>query len=212
MYEKLHGFFREAKFSASIAISTVIYSSFAAFVKRGSVAGVVNVKHLHQFGGVRLEDMYNLELWRIVTAQLLHVEPRHMLLNVVLLLLVGAFIEKNLGSLRTAVIYLVGGGLGTVLSAAMVDAPWNVGTGASHATFAMASSALIVCIDKSAPSRRTGLAVAILIVGTGLLLDLLTAGYPKPGHAISFATGVLIAWLGRFRAVSRTRGSALPEG
>jgi membrane associated rhomboid family serine protease len=192
-------YFAGVKFSIFIAILTAIYSSSVAYMDSGSLIGVVKVKDLHDYGGIRVEDIFKLEVWRVITAQLVHVKPPHMMLNVIFLVLTGAFLERNLGSFQTAGIWLVGGGLGTVLSTIGIKPPWDVGTGASHATFAMASAALIVCLGRNVSLRSVGLALAALIVGSGLILDFTYGGYPKLGHVISFALGALIAWYGRHR-------------
>jgi membrane associated rhomboid family serine protease len=203
MSDRLHAFEQQLgrmKFSILIALVTLVYSSTAAYMDSGSLLGVVKVKDLQAFGGVRVEDIYNFEVWRIVTAQLVHVKPLHMMLNVLFLVLIGGYLERNLGSFRTAVLWLVGGGLGTVLSTIGINAPWNVGTGASQATFAMASAALVVCLGENVPLRRVGFTLALLIVGSGLVLDFASSGYPKPGHVISFGVGALTAWYGRRRS------------
>lgn len=186
-------FFASAKFSIFIAVLTAFYSTTVAYLDSGLFLGIVKVKDLRHFGGVTFEDIYNLELWRIITSQLVHVKPAHMMLNVLLLLSTGAFLERNFGSFNTAMIWLVGGGLGTLFSPIWVEAPWNVGTGASHATFAMASASLVVAFKKDVVFRKAGLVLALIVVGSGLILDFLYAGYPKPGHVISFLIGSLIA-------------------
>ena len=102
--------------------------------------------------------------------------------------LLGSLVESKLGGLRTFSIWLVAGGVATALSPVFAEAPWNVGTGASQATFAFAGCAAALATF-GLLKQRPAWALIALVVLPGLALDLIYGGYPKPGHAVGFVLG-----------------------
>nr|QIP09487.1 rhomboid family intramembrane serine protease [Bradyrhizobium symbiodeficiens] len=132
-----------------------------------------------------------MELWRIPVSQLLHARMLHMLFNALWLLLLGHRLERRIGSLRLLLLWLVAGGLATAASPIGVEAPWNVGTGASQALFAFSSCALVLA-RRQAIGRGYTAAVASTYLAIGLILDLVTAGHPKLGHLAGALLGSLL--------------------
>lgn len=97
-------------------------SAHAVIEVSGAWLGRVRIVELESYG-VRFEHLQNLELWRLVTAQLVHVKQPHMLSNVFCLLWVGMAVERHVGFVRLLVLWLVGGAMATLFSTLFVTPP-----------------------------------------------------------------------------------------
>src|SRR5688572_20725475 len=75
-----------------LSTATVALSVYAAIEISGTWMGRVRIVQLENYG-VRFGHIQDLELWRLVTSQLVHVKQLHTLSDVFCLLWVGAAIE-----------------------------------------------------------------------------------------------------------------------
>ncbi len=185
-----------------MAITTAIATLVVAYLANGSVLTTVSMSNLRLFGGTTFEDIGHFELWRIISAQLIHAKLPHMLLNALGLFLLGNAIEPAIGGQRVFLVWLVGGGIATVISPLFIEAPWNVGTGASQATFAFAGCATVLAVTGTV-SPMLNWALIAFVVLPGLALDLIYGGYPKPGHIVGLLLGAMI---GLIILLERRRG------
>ena len=184
-----------------LCAATVALSVHAAIDINGTWLGRVRIVELENYG-VRLSHVRDLELWRLVTSQLVHVKQLHMLSNVFCLLWVGAAVERRVGFLGLLVLWLIGGSLATLFSTLFVPAPWNLGTGASQAIMAISGAGIWLAwagVDRS----RFLIASVAFAIGLAFLIDIVHVYYPKPGHVAGVVLGLLIAWLQT--ASSRTK-------
>ena len=177
-------------YSTVLTILTILTSLFVSYSANIHIFSAVEMPALRRYGGTTFEDLQNLELWRLLTAQLIHAKQAHMLFNALCLFLLGSLVESKLGGFRTFSIWLIAGGIATALSPLFIEAPWNVGTGASQATFAFAGCAAALTIFGFEKRRAAWILIA-LVVFPGLTLDLIYGGYPKPGHVIGFVLGFI---------------------
>lgn len=173
-----------------LCTATAAVSAYAAVDIAGSWFGRVRIVELEAYG-VRPQHLLDFELWRLVTAQLVHVKQMHMLLNVLCMLLLGIGIERHIGCARLLLLWLVAGSIATLVSTAFVEHPWNLGTGASQAVMAMAGCGVSLMVSGADRTRflRFSLAFAIF---AALSLDLIFAGYPKAGHVTGLLLGALM--------------------
>ncbi len=178
-----------------LCAATAAVSVYAAIEVSGAWLGRVRVVELESYG-LRFRYIQELELWRLVTAQLVHVKQPHMLSDVFCLLLVGTAVERHVGSIRLLVLWLIGGSIATLISTLFVTPPWNLGTGASQAIMAIAGAGLWLAVTGVDRSKSLLLPVAFTIA-VALALDLIHANYPKPGHVAGLLLGYLIASLSR---------------
>ncbi|MGX5843623.1 rhomboid family intramembrane serine protease [Mesorhizobium sp. ArgA1] len=174
--------------AATLALITAVVSVLVTYKVSGSWFGVVSVVSLREYGGTTFEDVGNFELWRLASAQLIHVKLLHMLLNVICLVLIASQVERRVGGITTLLIWLLAGGLATLLSTIGIEERWNVGSGASQANFAFAGCAIVFAFSSSTRRVLTASLIALVVV-PGIALDLFHAGYPKPGHASGFLFG-----------------------
>lgn len=179
-----------------LCAATVALSVQAAIEISGTWLGRVRIVQLEDYG-LRLEYLWDLELWRLVTAQLVHVKQPHMVGDVFCLLLVGTAVERQVGFLRLFLLWLVGGSIAMLFSSLFVAHPWNLGTGASQAIMAIAGAGLWLALTGVDRSKFLRWSVGFAI-GLAFAIDLVHVYYPKPGHVAGVLLGLLIA--SRYRA------------
>jgi rhomboid protease GluP len=174
-----------------LCAATAAVSVHAAIEVSGTWLGRVRIVELESYG-LRFKYIRELELWRLITAQLVHVKQLHMLLNVFCMILVGTAVERQVGFIRLLALWLVGGSMATLISTLFVTPPWNLGTGASQAIMAIAGAGLWLALTGVDHSKSLMLTVAFTIA-VALTIDLIHAGHPKPGHVTGVLLGVLLA-------------------
>lgn len=174
-----------------LCAATVAVSVHAAIDVSGTWLGRVKIVELEKYG-LRLTHVRDLELWRLVTAQLVHVKQPHMISDVFCLLLVGAAVERHVGFLRLLVLWLVGGSLATLFSTLFVTPPWNLGTGGSQAVMAISGAGIWLALTAVDRSKFLLLAVGFS-VALAFTIDLVHVLHPKPGHLAGILLGLLLA-------------------
>lgn len=174
-----------------LGAATAVVSVYAAIDVSGTWLGRVRIVELEHYG-LRFSHLHKLELWRLITAQLVHVKQPHMLSDVFCLLLVGTAVERQVGFIRLLGLWLIGGSIATLISTLFVTPPWNLGTGASQAIMAIAGAGLWLALTGVDRSKFLLWSVAFSIA-LALALDLIHAHYPKPGHVAGLLLGFVIA-------------------
>ncbi|MBW8311690.1 MAG: rhomboid family intramembrane serine protease [Rhizobium sp.] len=178
-----------------LSTATAVLSVHAAIEISGSWRGPVRIVQLEDYG-VRFGHIQDLELWRLVTSQLVHVKQLHTLSDVFCLLWVGAAVEQRVGFIRLLLLWLVGGSLATLFSTLFVPPPWNLGTGSSQAIMAIAGAGLWLVLTGVDRSKSLILPVAFSIA-LAFAIDLVHVYHPKPGHVAGVLLGLFIASLCR---------------
>jgi len=174
-----------------LCAATVAMSVHAATEISGGWPGNVRIVQLEHYG-LRFRYLRDLELWRLVTAQLVHVKQPHMASNVFCLLLAGTAVERHLGFIRLLLLWLVGGALATLFSTLFATPPWNLGTGSSQAVMAIAGAGLWLAMTGVDRTRFLVLSIAFAIA-LAFMIDLVHVRYPKPGHLAGVLLGLLVA-------------------
>ena len=138
--------------------------------------------------------------------QIIHFKQIHMLFNVLSFALLGGALEKYIGSIRFLILWFISGTCGTLISTLTVEPPWNLGTGASQAVFGITALGLLVIWKKIDTSFSLKLIVAFALI-PALLLDLVYAHHPKPGHIAGFIVGLAIGlyYLKKFKITHSTK-------
>jgi len=175
-----------------ICIITVCISFYVAYQISGSVFGKSKITELAHFGGLTVEGIKNLEIWRLISSQLIHVHQKHMIYNVLSILFLGIIIERTVGPKYMLIIWLFAGSIGTLFSTQFTPSPWNVGTGASQAVFGLAGFSLFLIFSKIQRGYMLLCAIAFALI-PALYLDFKSVGYPKAGHSLSFVIGFGLA-------------------
>lgn len=193
---------RNFPFTTSIlTILTLGASLFISWRVNGALLSTVRIVDLAENGGVRFSDIRELKLWRFFTAQLVHVRWPHMLFNVACLFGISWLIERKIGSFRTLAIWVFAGGTATLFSPIFIAAPYNVGTGASHAVLAFAGCALVMWLRRKLVGLWPKVMLSICLV-PAFMLDFVYVGHPKIGHVIAVLLGMGFGYLFTFNQVA----------
>jgi membrane associated rhomboid family serine protease len=104
----------------------------AIFVAEERAGGSEAREVLLRFGASRPAHVRTGEWWRLVTAVFVHIGPRHVLANVATLLVLGPALAAALGAGRFALVYVLTGAAGNLLSYQFMP-PDIVSAGASGA-------------------------------------------------------------------------------
>lgn len=179
---------RHVPWCTLLLLSATLAMSLHAWIEvSGSWFGRVRIFQLEPWG-LRLEHLRELEFWRLLSAQLVHVRQGHLPLSALCMLWLGSGVERRLGPVRLFVLWLVAGSLATLVSTLFSQPPWNLGTGASQAIMAFAGAGLWLARANGDRSGRLLWAIGFTIAST-FALDLVFAHYPKPGHIAGLVLG-----------------------
>ena len=130
------------------------------------------------------------EWWRLFTSGFLHANILHVGFNVLLLGLLGAPLERHLGFVRFAVLYvaaLLAGSLGALLAS-----PRALTVGASGAVFGLMGAHLMISRAVGRRARDSGvMGLLVLNLVTTFLVPNISIG----GHIGGLAGGLLVSWI-----------------
>jgi len=163
-----------------------------AYEVHGSIFSKVKILELREYGGVTFQQLGRLEFWRLVSSQFIHVKPIHMLFNVISLFGIGYFVEKQIGGKKSTILFFASGIVGTLASIMFIPAPYNVGTGASQAVLGLTACGVLLMI-KGINNSIWLKWVLIFCITPAMALDIIYSGFPKLGHIIGFAVGLVIS-------------------
>jgi membrane associated rhomboid family serine protease len=168
------------------------------------------------------------EFWRAMMTVFLHGSWLHLAVNALALWSVGRWLERAIGSLRTLVVFLVGGLTGSLLSLSFSEAA--VVVGASGGVFALAAALVAVrwsargaTAEAVEPVEAGSLARQLLFwIALGAALPLLGAGslISQAGHVGGLLAGVALGlgfaapdalgrWIGQGTAAALLLGGAI---
>ena len=152
------------------------------------------MQELRVYGGLDFGHLFGGEIWRLVTAQIVHVKQAHMMFNVACLALLGISLEPVIGRINILVLWFLSGSLGLLVSVYFGQYPFEVGTGASQAVLGFAG-ANCVLIYRGFARNIWVVAVVMVTLGVSLLLDINAAHYPKGGHIVGFFSGLIFGYV-----------------
>ena len=178
-------------------------------------AATDETRMLVQVGALQRDYVLRGEWWRLASATVLHAGALHLLSNLFLVVLVGRFLERLLGSSRYALLYCLSALGGSLASAIAPGAP---SVGASGAGFGLLSALLV--ITQFAPallpqdSRRSTRSTALVLFAFNAAASLLP-GIDLWGHfggavtgAVLVASGVLLRGVPKAELEPLRRGNS----
>lgn len=144
------------------------------------------------WGGGLAPRVFGGEWWRAASSMFVHGDLAHLASNMLFLLLIGPFVERLLGPMRFALVYLFAGLGGGLLS--MGTSPQHVFVGASSAVFGIYGALLGCCLrgPRSIPWRMVGQRAGLLLAYTlvSLLIDWLDFTREPIAHLGGFVFGL----------------------
>ncbi len=137
------------------------------------------------------------EWYRIITSMFLHFGITHLVNNMLLLFVLGGRLERTVGKLRFALIYLIGGISGNILSLAadMKTLDFAVSAGASGAVFAVMGAMIYVVLRKKGRVEDVTARQMLIMAALSLYFGLTSSGVDNAAHIGGMISGFLLAVL-----------------
>ena len=161
----------------------------------GNTSGnpAVWICHLHFFGAKYTYDIVNnYQVWRLLTASLLHTSILHLVNNCLGILFFGFTVESQVKSWKEFVMILTLGAYeGNVLSA--IFQPYQIGTGAGACIWAVVGVGAVwfkINYVKLGERQRQLFYILAIIIGCFALLDILTGKFDVWVHVGGLSVGL----------------------
>ncbi|GGR70035.1 rhomboid family intramembrane serine protease [Streptomyces roseolus] len=129
------------------------------------------------------------EWYRLLSATVLHQEPWHILFNLLGLWVIGGIVEPELGRSRYALLCLLSGLSGSVLSY-VVAAPNQPSLGASGIVYGLIGAWVVL-----ARRRRHDMRPVVLFVALSLLMTFTRPGISWEAHVGGLVAGALVTYV-----------------
>lgn len=212
MKEQLENFLsacREEELSASRRelrrmfrpVNTVLVAAnVLVFVVLSMMGNVLDAEFMAQHGAMVWDAVVERgEFYRLFTSTFLHFGVEHLAQNMLILLLIGARLERIIGSPRYLAVYL---GSGIAASAAslfvtLAREPYTVSAGASGAIFGVMGGLLFLILKDLLEKRRKrideiGLSGMLFVILSALSYGFTTTGVDNAAHVGGLVCGFLL--------------------
>ena len=203
---------------ASPMTAMLIALNLLAFGLEIWAGGSQNLSVLYRLGALVPQDVMAGAWWRLLSAMFLHYGWMHLAMNMLGLMILGAFVEARLGLWRYGIAYVLtgAGSMGCVtLVAWLNDTPPQIAVGASGAIMGLIGmiAAMLLYGWHYEKSRLAGkrLRLVLAVIGLQVAFDLSTPGISVIGHfsglVLGFCLGLI---LGRSPQVQAPPTSYVP--
>lgn len=182
---------RPAVLTGTLAVSNLVLFVVSAATERSvwsRIGGLGQIMENGALWGPAID--LGGEWWRMLTSGFLHANILHVGFNVLLLWMLGASLERHLGFVRYAVLYvasLLAGSLGALLAS-----PRALTIGASGAVFGLMGAHLMIYRAAGRRARESGV-VGLLVLN--LITTFLVPNISIGGHIGGLAGGLLASWI-----------------
>jgi len=159
--------------------------------------------------GAKSAAIWAGEYYRLLTANFLHADLRHLLFNMYALFIFGNAVESILGSLRFCIVFILGGVAGYVAS--LLAQPQSLAVGASAAVFGLIGYTVHFRLRRL-PKRYMRLDTELLqILGINFVIGLLVPRIDHVAHIGGFLGGALAGSLVGLPSPGGQRRSSVVE-
>ena len=137
------------------------------------------------------------EYWRLFTATFMHFGFEHLVNNIVMLLVIGFTLEREIGTIKFLIIYLLSGLGGNLLSAVwdMMSGSFAVSAGASGAIFGIVGALLYVAIrNRGRIGDVSGRGLAFMVI-LSLYYGFTSGGVDNFAHIGGLLSGFILSVL-----------------
>ena len=186
----------KARFSRySVVNFALIAANIIVYIIVASGGNTYNGFYLATKGGLVAKYVIDYkEYYRLFTSMFLHAGVQHLASNMIMLLFVGDTIERIVGHVRYAIIYLAGGlfaSVGTLLYYRTYDM-YACCIGASGAIFAVMGALIYILICNRGRTEGFSIVRIILFVAYAIYSGLTTQGTCNAAHIAGLLGGLLI--------------------
>lgn len=137
----------------------------------------------------------NREIYRLFTSMFLHFGIEHLINNMLVLFVLGSRLERVIGHLKFALIYLLGGLAGNLISLWMElrQMDWAVSAGASGAVFAVMGAMLFVVLHNRGRIADLSARQILIMAVFSLYFGFASSGVDNAAHLGGLLAGFLLA-------------------
>lgn len=157
-----------------------------------------DVLHMLEFGAAYTPYIVdNGEIYRLVTCMFLHFGTRHLINNMLLLLVLGSRLEALMGKLAYLAVYFVGGVAGNLLSMLLElrSGEFAVSAGASGAVFAVMGAMIYVLLRNRGRVEDLSVRQMVFMAALSLYFGFASSGVDNAAHVGGLLGGFLMAVL-----------------
>ena len=151
-------------------------------------------EHLRRYGAMFGPLIADGEYWRLFTAMFLHIGFMHLLFNGAALLILGRMVEQVYGHVGFAIIYVIAGLSGSVVSYIFIN-PITTSAGASGAIFAILGALAAYLLARRGVLGEMGrqfLSWILIIAGINLIFGFVMVEIDNWAHIGGLAAGFLL--------------------
>lgn len=173
--------------------TSILVVLLVVFIIETFSGGSENINTLVKMGAMYNPAVAQGQLWRLFTAQFLHIGIIHIASNAVMIFYLGEYLEPLLGHWRFLIVYLLSGIGGNLLSFAL-GSDHSISAGASTALFGMIGAMLAIGVtNRDYPPISFLARQAFALAAINLLIDVFATNIDIMGHIGGLITGFLLA-------------------
>ena len=161
------------------------------------LTGGIGAEHMLSMGALYAPYVSGGEYWRLFTSMFLHFGMQHLLSNMLLLFFIGDYLERYVGHMRYALIYIGGGLAGNILSLThgMMTGESFVAAGASGAVYAVLGGLLALLLLKKGRVEDLTLQRVFILIVLMVIVSFENSGVDAYAHMGGVAGGFLLTML-----------------
>ena len=204
---------RRRRLRAPRSVTNVLIAANVAMFVVELALGGATIGVLVQLGAIFPQRVAEGEYWRLLTSMFLHVGYVHLALNMVTLYIFGGVLERVVGSLRFAALYLVTGFVGSAVSFTF-GGPLRIAAGASGAIFGLLGAWLAYNWRRRrlSAAAQGNLQVVLILLGANLVLGVVMPGIDNAAHLGGLAAGIVAGLVAEGWGRGRVRAASIAVG
>lgn len=177
-----------------------IFLNLAVFFVTEVTGGSEDIGHMLDFGAAYTPYITERgEYYRLFTCMFLHFGMRHLAMNMLSLFVLGGRLERTVGKARFAVIYLLGGAVGNLLSIYLDSRKggyeMSVSAGASGAVFAVTGGLVYAVIRLRGRVEDLSMRQILIMAALSLYLGFAGTGVDNAAHVGGLLGGFFLTFL-----------------
>ncbi len=214
-HDAKYGVVPESQKRDAYATYAIVGLNVVMFVAEVALGGSTDMQTLESLGGLLPPRVTEGDWWRLGTSMFLHFGPVHLAMNLLGLIAFGPRIERSLGRVRYAVVY-IGAGLAVGFAHVGLASVWETMqrtmlVGASGCIMGIVGATLTMMLrgwrrDGASAAKRQAIGL-VVFMGVQVVFDLTSGNHATIAHATGFFAGAALMALLREQAGG---GSPLP--
>ncbi|MCR5451500.1 MAG: rhomboid family intramembrane serine protease [Lachnospiraceae bacterium] len=185
--------FKKEKGCIGLAVINILVFAYMLII---GVAG--DGEYMSTHGAIYPPFMLEKNMWYpLFTAMFMHFDVRHLANNMIMLVAVGSYVERNMGTIRFLVLYLLAGLAGNILSFVndIYGHLYTVSAGASGAVFGLVGALFALALKNRGNIEGLGARRILIMIIISLLIGFTSAGVDNVAHVGGLIAGFLLGFL-----------------